>query len=308
MTSHTGNPTNAGYLYAGITIFIWTGFIIVSRLGGRGAFTPFDIVALRLGVAGVLMLPWLLLRGLPQVAPQRIAALTATAGLAYPLLAYGGFYFAPASHGAVLMSGLLPFFTTFFAVYLLAERPSRLRLAGLGLIAAGVAVMFGASLRGAVAGPHGPVWIGDLMLIASSALWALFGVLIKRWKVRALDVAVTVAVTAMLVYLPVYFAVLPKNLAQVPLRAILLQGFYQGVMVVCVAMITYARAAELLGPARLAVMLSSVPAMGALLAVPVLGEALGGASAAGVALVSLGALTGALARGAAVENPPNASG
>ena len=308
MTSHTGNPTNAGYLYAGITIFIWTGFIIVSRLGGRGAFTPFDIVALRLGVAGVLMLPWLLLRGLPPVAPQRIAALTATAGLAYPLLAYGGFYFAPASHGAVLMSGLLPFFTTFFAVYLLAERPSRLRLAGLGLIAAGVAVMFGASLRGAVAGPHGPVWIGDLMLIASSALWALFGVLIKRWKVRALDVAVTVAVTAMLVYLPVYFAVLPKNLAQVPLRAILLQGFYQGVMVVCVAMITYARAAELLGPARLAVMLSSVPAMGALLAVPVLGEALGGASAAGVALVSLGALTGALARGAAVENPPKASG
>ncbi|MGH8460857.1 MAG: DMT family transporter [Stenotrophobium sp.] len=303
MTPQAEGHDNAGYLYAGITILIWTGFIIVSRLGGKGAFTPFDIVALRLGVSGVLMLPWLLLRGLPQVAPYRIAALTATAGLAYPLLAYGGFYFAPASHGAVLMSGLLPFFTTFFAVYLLAERPSRLRLAGLSLIAAGVAVMFGGSLRGAVAGPHGPVWIGDLMLIASSALWALFGVLIKRWKVRALDVAVTVAVAAMLVYLPVYFAVLPKNLAQVPLRAILLQGFYQGVMVVCVAMITYARAAELLGPARLAVMLSSVPAMGALLAVPVLGEPLGGASAAGVALVSMGALTGALARGSAPIKP-----
>lgn len=291
---------DAGYFYAGVTILIWTGFIIVSRIAGKSALSPFDMTALRLGTSGVLLLPWLLWRGLPKVAPHRIAALTAITGLAYPLLAYGGFVYAPASHGAVLMSGLLPFFTTFIAFFVLGERPSKLRIGGLSLIAAGVGVLASGSIGSAVVGPHGPVWIGDLMLIGSSMLWALFTVLIKRWKVRALDVTMIVSVMAMLVYLPVYWLLLPKHIDQVPLMTVLMQAFYQGVIVVCLAMMTYAKATELLGPAKLAVLMSTVPAMGALLAVPLLGEALGPAGASGVALVSLGALIGAMARGAAL--------
>ncbi|HWU68720.1 MAG TPA: DMT family transporter, partial [Stenotrophobium sp.] len=291
---------DAGYLYAGVTILIWTGFIIVSRIAGKSALSPFDMTALRLGTSGALLLPWVLWRGLPKVAPHRIAALTAVTGLAYPLLAYGGFVFAPASHGAVLMSGLLPFFTTFIAFFLLGERPGKLRIGGLSLIAAGVGVMASGSFT-MQAGPHGPVWIGDLMLIGSSMLWALFSVLIKRWKVRALDVTTVISVTAMLVYLPVYIVVLPKHILQVPLGDILLQAFFQGVIVVCLAMVTYAKATELLGPAKLAVLMSTVPAMGALLAVPLLHEPLPPAAAGGVALVSMGALIGAMARAAVLE-------
>ncbi len=59
---------------------------------------------------------------------------------------------------------------------------------------------------------------------------------------------------------------------------------------------TYAKAAELIGPSQLAVLTSLVPATATLMAIPVLGETLSGGAAIGVALTSIGALMGALAR------------
>lgn len=40
-----------GLVYALSTIALWSGFVLVSRLGGTGALNPFDITALRFGTA-----------------------------------------------------------------------------------------------------------------------------------------------------------------------------------------------------------------------------------------------------------------
>ena len=80
------------------------------------------------------------------------------------------------------------------------------------------------------------------------------------------------------------------------LGEIALQAFFQGFLVVCVAMWTYARATELLGAVKVAVMMSTVPVVGTLLSVPLLGEDLGSGAALGVVIVFLGALLGALAK------------
>lgn len=287
-----------GLMFAGITILIWAGFVIISRLGGQSVLTPFDVAALRTGTAALVLSPWwvprLLKPGLRQLKAYQTMTFSLVAGLIYPLFAYGGFAYAPASHGAVLVSGLLPFFTTFFAIFLLAEKPGRSRLLGLCLTALGVALLFAASLR-----PDAPpTWKGDLMFVVASLMWGLFAVLIKRWKVRAFDVTLSVVSLSALVYLPVYVLFLPKQIQFAPMGTIALQAFYQGFVVVCVAMWTYARAAELLGAARLAVMMSSVPAIGTLAAVLLLGESLGTMTLMGVLLTSAGALVGAMARAA----------
>ena len=59
---------------------------------------------------------------------------------------------------------------------------------------------------------------------------------------------------------------------------------------------TFAKATELLGAVRVAVMMSAVPVAGTLLAIAILGEVLTPASAIGLMLIFLGALVGALAR------------
>ena len=53
-----------GVLYGLSAVCIWAAFIVVSRLGVRTSLTPLDVAAIRFGVAGVLLLPYLLNRGL----------------------------------------------------------------------------------------------------------------------------------------------------------------------------------------------------------------------------------------------------
>lgn len=285
-----------GYLLALTTVCIWSGFVVISRVGGQSPLTPFDIAALRTLFAAVILSPWWLPR-LLHPAKRRLRwyqslSFALLAGISYPLFAYGGFHFAPANHGAVLIAGTLPFFTTLFALALLRERPSFQRLLGLALIVSGVTTLFVAMLRGAS-------WQslpGDLMFLAASLCWSLFAVLLRYWNARAFDVTLGVVAFSLLVYIPVYALFLPKALAQTDWQDIVLQGFYQGGVVVCVAMWTFAKAGELLGAVRVAVIMSAVPVAGTLLAVAWLGEVLTPASAIGLLLTFMGALIGALAR------------
>ena len=289
---------DAGYLYAAITLLIWSGFVVVSRLGSTGTLTPYDIDALRIGTSALVLAPWwlprLLKSGLRQLRWYQSLTLAMLAGITYPLASYTGFQISPASHGAVLISGMLPFFTSIFAGLLLGERPNRIRLLSLALILTGVMILLFTSMATLPAGQS--TLKGDLFLLAASCLWSLFTVLLKLWQVKAFDVTLGVAAVSSLIYLPVFVLFLPSNLSIASWQEIALQSFYQGFVVVCVAMWTYAKAVELLGSMRVVIMMSGVPVVGALLAVPILGEALTPGSALGAAIVFLGALLGAMAR------------
>lgn len=283
----------SGYAFAAGTVLIWASFVVISRLGGKSVLTPFDITALRLGVAGLILLPWLIRRGLPSLSWKQILVLMLCVGWGYPLLSYSGFALSPASHGAVLLSGALPFETALLSLIILGDRLTPARAVGLALIASGIALIGVEALTGE-RGPN--AWIGDIFFLCASTSWALFTVLLKRWRVRALDVTLVVNVGAMLIYLPIYVLFLPKHITEAPLETLLLQGFFQGVIVVCVAMVLFIKATEALGPARISMLMSLVPGIGAMMAVPVVGEPLSHHALLGIALVTGGALFGSLAK------------
>lgn len=292
----SNHSTDAGTLYAAITLLIWAGFVIVSRLGGQSALTVFDMVALRIGTAALVLSPWWLPRlfrpALRQLRWYQSLLFALLAGIGYPLVAFTGMVYAPASHGAVLISGLLPFFTAALAFVLIGERFGPARAAGLGLILVGVGTLFATSK-----GAHGEATLrGDLILLGASLIWSLFTVLLKRWQVRAFDVTLGVAAVSALLYLPVYLLFLPKNLTQAPLAQSALQAIFQGFFVVCVSLWSYAKAAEKLGVVRTVILLSATPVVGVLMAVAFLGETLSAGTALGAAITFLGALIGALAR------------
>jgi drug/metabolite transporter (DMT)-like permease len=58
-------------------------------------------------------------------------------GLLYAVMAYSGFFFAPAAHGSVLMPGTLALWASLLAIPLLGERLHRNRLVGLACITGG---------------------------------------------------------------------------------------------------------------------------------------------------------------------------
>lgn len=45
-------------------VLIWAGWLVIARLGLKSSLIPWDIVALRFGTAGLLLLPFLLRKGL----------------------------------------------------------------------------------------------------------------------------------------------------------------------------------------------------------------------------------------------------
>ena len=173
------------------------------------------------------------------------------------------------------------------AYFLAGEKPTRQRIAGLILIAIGVSSLAIESFSA-----NGVTLLGDGLLICASLCWAMYTVLLRRWRYNPMDATIAVTLLATVIYLPVYAAFLPKNLAETPWQECLAYGLFQGSLVAIVQMIFYTRAVHYLGASRLAMLASIVPVMASLLAVPILGEPLTMAITAGLLFACLGAWVG----------------
>ncbi len=276
-----------GYVAALATVAIWAGFILLSRMGGKTGLTSWDIIALRLGVGGGLLLPFCWMLPWRTWLTPRLWAMAAIGGLLFLVLVYAGFKRAPAAHGAILLPGLQPFLVTALAWALMGTRPTLQRMLGLIPIAAGVGCVAVPVLIGHASGPS--TLAGDALLLGASVAWATYSVLVKKWAFDPWLLTRVVAVGSALVYLPVYALWLPKGLDTVPLSMLVLQGLYQGIGPTIVAMVLFLRAVAILGAERTGALVALVPVMAGLGAVPLLDEPLTGWLMAGLALVSLGA-------------------
>lgn len=282
--------TAKGFAAAAMVVVVWSGFNIVSRFGGKSALTPFDIAAIRFAVSGILLLP-LFIFGRHSITWLQLFILASFGGITYSLFVYSGFALAPAAHAGILVNGGIPFATALISWAAMGYRPGRRAILSLLIAGLGIAII-GVQSFSHDDSPSGRQWLGDIFFLCAAASFAAFGLLQKKWRVPPLEVTVGIATVSMLFYLPVYVLFLPKAWSSVPTSLILLQCLYQGVLAACVAGLLYTYANQTIGPIKASMMLALVPGVSAVAAVPLLGEALGTMTVAGVVLVSCGALLG----------------
>ena len=284
------SSSRAGWIAVAATICIWTGFILVSRAGGKGMLTGWDVAALRFGVGGLLALFFLPRVSLP---PLKVIALFSTfGGIGYAVTVYSAFRLAPAAHASVLMPGALPFATAVIAWLWLRHAPSRVQRVALGLVFAGI-VLTAADTLSHGAQITGLQLVGDALFLCGSSAWAVFTLLLRRYPMQPLAATVATTLGSAVVYLPLWWLFLPSTLGLAPMAEIAMQAIYQGVLVVFVAMLLYTFAVRQIGAQPVALMMAVVPGLSALAAVPVLGEPLSLLSLAGLAAVTAGAVLGA---------------
>ena len=86
-------------------VVIWAGWLVMMRVGVNTTLTAFDLTALRFGVAGVVLLPVVLRRGLAfnRLGWLGFTAVVIGAGAPVQLLVGAGLSFAPVAHASVLM-------------------------------------------------------------------------------------------------------------------------------------------------------------------------------------------------------------
>jgi drug/metabolite transporter (DMT)-like permease len=252
-----------------------------------GTLTPWDLAALRFGVAGPLLLPIVVRHGLADAAGigwGRAVVLAIAAGAPYTLILYAGLALAPAAHGAVIITGATPVVSTLLAWFWLGDRPSAMRLAGLPLIVAGLVLVSSPGLHS----EHGAAtWLGDLLFAVDAVLWGLFTVLARQWRIDPVRATAVVWVLA-LAYLPIYFFAFGGRLLDAPRGEVLFQGVYQGVGVAIAALALYAWAIRVLGASRGSLVMPLVPIFSVLMAMPVLGEIPTGLQLIGMLGVSVG--------------------
>jgi drug/metabolite transporter (DMT)-like permease len=258
-----------GSLYGLAAVSIWSGWIVVARLGLRTSLTPWDIAAMRFGVAGLILLPYVFNKGLAfdRLGWVGLAAIV-LGGAAPVFLANSGLLFAPVAHAGALFPGVMPLMVAFLAAALLREKFTATKQLGFAFILAGVlAIVWGS-------GSELGSWqnVGHGLFLSAALAWASYTVAMRKARLDGLHAAALSAVGSMLLYLPI-FALMPgTTLAIASWSDLGLQAFVQGVLTAIISLLLYGRAVGILGASSGAAFAALCPAMTALLGIPILGE------------------------------------
>lgn len=248
---------------------------------------------LRFGIAGLVLLPVLLRRGLGSLRWSQAACLTLTGGLGFALFAYAGFRLAPANHGGVLLHGTIPLFTFVLTGWILGRRLPTKGWAGLMLILVGIVAI--ASDSGYNASVH--QWLGDAALLSAALCWSAYGLLSQRLMLDPLHAVAIVAAGSLVCFLPLYLMLPANDIKDVPWGDIAFQGVFQGILIGVFSGLLYTRAVASLGAQRTALFTAVVPCLTAFSALWLLGEQPSWWVLIGVGLVTLGMLVGLISRG-----------
>src|SRR5208282_2089558 len=236
----TSSSYIAGAGWALFAISIWSGWFVSTRFNVSTDLTAYDLVALRFGVAALILLPVTIrLRGGLGLLRLRTAlALFAGSGIVYSLCVTIGVTFAPAAEGAALTPGVMPMATALLSVLVLKDRLTNSQLAGLCFISAGVLAIAGAGLFDGV---HRG-WIGHILFVTGAFLFAGYTIALRRSGLSGMQAAALVSTWSSVLYLPVYLFTLHPRILEVPLSSLVFAAFYQGVLTNIVSLVAYARA------------------------------------------------------------------
>jgi drug/metabolite transporter (DMT)-like permease len=275
----------AGWACAAGVVLIWSGWVVISRLGVFQTLNSYDIMALRFGVASLAVAPFVWRFWPRHLKWWQLLIVACGQGIPYLLFAFGGFQFAPAAHAGIIMNGFLPVLAAMIGWLWLKERPGPWRSAGIAIIVAGCVLT---SWDTATAGVGPDAWKGHLLFIAAASMVALYMVATKAWELRPRQAMVVIPVINLVAFLPVYALLLPKGIHQATWSEILMQGLYQGLGPSVLAVLLFTTAVRTIGPSSTAAMMALVPGMASLLAIPLLGETPSLLAVAGLIIVSAG--------------------
>jgi drug/metabolite transporter (DMT)-like permease len=276
----------AGALFGLGAISIWAGWMAITRLGVTTSLSPYDLTMLRFGTAGLLLLPVLVRHGfaLDRLGYWKSLVLICGAGAPYALVAASGLRLAPAAHGGSLIPGVMPLFVALLSAAFLKETFSSGRKVGYVLILLGVVIIAGLT---AIL-PGEAQTLGHLLFLSASFMWACYTVVLRQSKLAPLHAAALVSVGSAVLFLPAYLALHGLRPLDAPLSDIAFQAVFQGIVATILSLFLFGKAISILGASAGAAFGALVPALSAVLAIPILNETPTAMDWLGILAVTLG--------------------
>jgi drug/metabolite transporter (DMT)-like permease len=278
----------SGFGWAALTVMIFSGWFVVTRLGVTRELRIWDIAALRFGIGAILLAPTVVRRGsrLSAAAWGEGLIFAVLWGVPFVLLVALGLKLTSAAQAASVAPTLMPVFAGVLGWGFLRERQGRSRWIGYAAIITGLVCLVGAGV--AVHGKPNP--FGIFALTAAAAMWAIYTLLFRRSGLTPVQSAALICLWSMALYLPVYLFLGLSRFSLASPGEIAVQALYQGVLMSGVALITYNRAVSLLGSSAATAVIALLPAVASVLAIPVLGETPSLAEGVSIVVIVFGVL------------------
>ncbi len=251
----------------------------------------FDLIAIRFGVSGLVVLPFILyFKPWKTLTLFRAIVYSFLLGPIYMIFVFSGFIYAPASHSAVFFNGFLPFLTLLITSLWLKKRISRLQIISVFLILLGAFLILldGASLKIEIS------WLGDLLFLIAGFLFAIYIVVSREWKITISELIFCTAFLNFLIYLPIWIIFIPKNFGSISNIDLFTQIIFQGIVPNLIGLLLVTIAVKKIGSAPTSAFLAGVPATASILSVFILGEYLGIKGWIGIVSITPGILILAL--------------
>jgi drug/metabolite transporter (DMT)-like permease len=279
------------FLYPLLAVLLWAGNVIASRLSahviGPQAMTFFRLVlAVALMSCFVLVPAW---RNRNVIWPLigKLGILGFLAMCLFQSLSYLAAETTTATNMAIF-TALIPLLTATLSVFVLGETPT------VGIIGGGILSLAGLIYLVSGGDPgvliRQGVHLGDLLMLTAAAVYALYSVLVKHWRLPLSSWQSTYlqALCALTIMFPAFLAT-PATLRQIDSATLPLIA-YAGGLASVVLPFFWLRGIEHLGPNRCAIFMNLLPLFTALGAILLLGEPIrayhligGGITLAGVA-------------------------
>ena len=196
-------------------------------------------------------------------------------GLLYALFTFHGFKLSSATHGAILLPGLIPLWVSLLALIFLKVKLATNKILGLSLIAISISLMFIQEMQSAIHLALGEpsLVMGDIYFVLGALCWAGYSILLNKWHISPWQATISLAFYTSLIYLPVYLLFIPKNIMAASMQDIALQMFYQGFLASIVQMLFYVQAVKLIGAQSMGAFMALVPVIAGMAGVLFLDEA-----------------------------------
>ena len=295
-------PIALGYFAALAAVFITAVYPALTRLSVTTTLTPADLLLFRLGGSGLLFAPFLAMRAkeIPRADWLASLPLSFLHGWGMAGCVVFGLQFAPASHAAALGPGAIAAWIALVAFIAYGIHIHFRKFAGIAIIVVGVGLILVASYRG-LSVPT--AIIGDAMFLLASALGASYLVYIQRRRLDPVIAAALVCVASAMIVVPWHYALATSTIATAPMREIVWQLLFQGVLVGCCAFFALNYATLAIGSQTVGVLSALVPVIGALCSMLITRDSISSLEWIAIVVISLGVAIASLPVHAAVLEP-----
>ena len=279
------HATALGVLCGACSALFWAFGFVAARHGVLAGVSPLVLALHRFTWPGLALLPVLVADragDLGGMGWRRGIAITAFGGLPLALWSYIGYEFVPLGHGAIIQPSCAALGGLLLARIVLKEALPARRIAGAITMVVGLGII-GAEAVGTI-GTQG--LIGDLMFVAAGSFFAIFGMLLRLWRIppmRAAAVTSALSLAGVPMLLFVYDNFLAAGLWENLLQAVV-QGFFAGAG----AIYLFTRAVVLLGVGRAALFPALVPPFALVIGALTVGEIPTASQLIGLAIVIAG--------------------